>query len=127
MLDAEDGQAGRLLHRAPQVGVHGVAVGVCAHVAAHSLAEAIAAQARKLDYLCRKLRLRPGERMLDIGCGWGGLIIHAEREYGVQAFGITLSKNQAQLANERIARARGWSPSSARAIFLLGETAEVEP
>ena len=63
------------------------------------------AQARKLDYLCRKLRLRPGERMLDIGCGWGGLIIHAALEYGVQALGITLSKNQAKLANERIARA----------------------
>jgi cyclopropane-fatty-acyl-phospholipid synthase len=64
-----------------------------------------AAQTRKLDYLCRKLRLRPGERLLDIGCGWGGLIIHAAREYGVQALGITLSKNQATLANERIVRA----------------------
>jgi cyclopropane-fatty-acyl-phospholipid synthase len=63
------------------------------------------AQARKLDYVCRKLRLRPGERMLDIGCGWGGLIIHAAREYGVQALGITLSKNQAKLVNERIEHA----------------------
>jgi cyclopropane-fatty-acyl-phospholipid synthase len=64
-----------------------------------------AAQERKLDYLCRKLRLRPGERLLDIGCGWGGLIIHAAQRYGVQALGITLSQNQAMLANERIAKA----------------------
>jgi cyclopropane-fatty-acyl-phospholipid synthase len=63
------------------------------------------AQARKLDYLCRKLRLRPGERLLDIGCGWGGLIIHAARKYGVRALGITLSEKQATLAKERIERA----------------------
>jgi cyclopropane-fatty-acyl-phospholipid synthase len=63
------------------------------------------AQARKLDYLCRKLRLRPGERLLDIGCGWGGLVIHAARKYGVDALGITLSKKQATLAKERIERA----------------------
>jgi cyclopropane-fatty-acyl-phospholipid synthase len=63
------------------------------------------AQARKLDYLCRKLRLRPGERLLDIGCGWGGLIIHAARNYGVDALGITLSKQQAMLAQERIEQA----------------------
>lgn len=64
-----------------------------------------AAQEHKLDYICRKLRLRPGERMLDIGCGWGGLIIHAAREYGVDATGITLSPAQAELARERIAEA----------------------
>src|SRR3984893_12410172 len=63
------------------------------------------AQARKLDYLCRKLRLRPGDRLLDIGCGWGGLGIHAARKYGVDALGITLSKKQATLAKERIERA----------------------
>jgi cyclopropane-fatty-acyl-phospholipid synthase len=62
-------------------------------------------QERKLDYLCRKLRLVPGERLLDIGCGWGGLVTHAAQRYGVQALGITLSQNQAMLANERIARA----------------------
>lgn len=60
------------------------------------------AQANKLDYLCRKLRLQPGERLLDIGCGWGGLIIHAARHYGVEARGITLSQPQAKLAKERI-------------------------
>jgi cyclopropane-fatty-acyl-phospholipid synthase len=63
------------------------------------------AQERKLDYICRKLRLRPGERLLDIGCGWGGLIIHAAHRYGVRARGITLSEPQAELANERIRRA----------------------
>ena len=63
------------------------------------------AQERKLDYLCRKLRLQRGERVLDIGCGWGGLVIHAARNYGVQAHGITLSRPQADLANERIRQA----------------------
>jgi cyclopropane-fatty-acyl-phospholipid synthase len=64
-----------------------------------------AAQERKLDYICRKLRLRPGERLLDIGCGWGGLVMHAARNYGVYALGITLSGPQAELANERIREA----------------------
>jgi cyclopropane-fatty-acyl-phospholipid synthase len=63
------------------------------------------AQERKLDYLCRKLRLQRGERMLDIGCGWGGLVIHAAKKYGVEAHGITLSGPQADLANERIRQA----------------------
>jgi len=60
------------------------------------------AQERKLDYICRKLRLKPGQRLLDIGCGWGGLVIHAAQKYGVDATGITLSQPQAELANERI-------------------------
>lgn len=63
------------------------------------------AQLAKLDHICRKLRLRPGERLLDIGCGWGGLIIHAAERYGVDATGITLSEPQAALARERIAAA----------------------
>jgi cyclopropane-fatty-acyl-phospholipid synthase len=62
------------------------------------------AQAQKLDYICRKLRLKPGERLLDIGCGWGGLIIHAAREYGVRASGITLSQRQLEFAQQRIQR-----------------------
>ncbi len=61
-----------------------------------------AAQERKLDYICRKLRLRPGQRLLDIGCGWGGLIMHAAARHGVDATGITLSAPQVKLATERI-------------------------
>jgi len=60
------------------------------------------AQAQKLDYICRKLRLKTGERLLDIGCGWGGLIIHAAREYGARASGITLSQRQLEFAQQRI-------------------------
>jgi cyclopropane-fatty-acyl-phospholipid synthase len=52
------------------------------------------AQAQKLDHICRKLRLAEGERFLDIGCGWGALIFWAAQHYGVQATGITLSRNQ---------------------------------
>lgn len=63
------------------------------------------AQERKLDYICRKLRLEPGERLLDIGCGWGGLVAHAAEHYGVEALGITLSQPQVDFARERIARA----------------------
>jgi cyclopropane-fatty-acyl-phospholipid synthase len=62
-----------------------------------------AAQVAKLDYICRKLRLGPGERFLDVGCGWGALIRHAARYYGVEAVGITLSPAQAKLARRRIA------------------------
>ncbi|HJP86403.1 MAG TPA: cyclopropane-fatty-acyl-phospholipid synthase family protein [Gemmatimonadaceae bacterium] len=64
-----------------------------------------AAQEAKLDLICRKLRLKEGERFLDIGCGWGGLIMYAAERYGVDATGITLSENQARLARERIAKA----------------------
>src|SRR5882672_6225733 len=62
------------------------------------------AQSDKLDHICRKLRLVAGERLLDIGCGWGALIAHAARYYGVRATGITLSEEQATLAQERIER-----------------------
>ncbi len=64
-----------------------------------------AAQEAKLDLICRKLRLKPGERFLDIGSGWGGLIMFAAERYGVDATGITLSQNQAELARERIEKA----------------------
>jgi len=60
------------------------------------------AQVAKLDHICTKLRLKPGERFLDIGCGWGALAIHAAEKYGVDATGITISENQFRLATERI-------------------------
>ena len=63
------------------------------------------AQWSKLDHICRKLRLQPGEQLLDIGCGWGALVMHAARHYGVKATGITLSERQLALARERIAAA----------------------
>ncbi|HTO04580.1 MAG TPA: cyclopropane-fatty-acyl-phospholipid synthase family protein, partial [Opitutus sp.] len=60
------------------------------------------AQLAKLNYLCRKLRLRPGQRLLDIGCGWGGLALHAAQNFGVRALGITLSTEQASLAAAKV-------------------------
>lgn len=60
------------------------------------------AQAQKLEMICRKLRLQPLERFLDIGCGWGSLVLHAVREHRVHARGITLSELQASVAQRRI-------------------------
>ena len=62
------------------------------------------AQDQKLDMVCQKLQLKPGERMLDIGCGWGTLALHAAKHYGVDSTGVTLSKNQTQFGNDRIAK-----------------------
>ena len=64
-----------------------------------------AAQQAKLEHICRKLTLQPGERFLDIGCGWGALVIHAAKTYGVRAHGVTLSPQQLIVARERIAQA----------------------
>ncbi|MCW2796281.1 class I SAM-dependent methyltransferase [Nocardioides sp.] len=71
------------------------------------------AQAEKFDLVCRKLDLKPGQRLLDVGCGWGGMVRHAAKEYGVRALGVTLSREQAQWAKEAIDRDR------------LGDLAEV--
>jgi cyclopropane fatty-acyl-phospholipid synthase-like methyltransferase len=62
-------------------------------------------QDQKLDLVCQKLGLQSGETLLDVGCGWGTLAIHAARHYGVDATGVTLSKNQAEYANEQIRKA----------------------
>ncbi|MEE4591632.1 cyclopropane-fatty-acyl-phospholipid synthase family protein [Streptomyces sp. DSM 41524] len=63
------------------------------------------AQRAKLDLVCRKLALKPGQRLLDVGCGWGSMVLHAAREYGVRAVGVTLSEEQAAYARKRIADA----------------------
>ena len=64
-----------------------------------------AAQEAKYDLICRKLGLVPGMRLLDVGCGWGGMAMHAARNYGVRAVGVTLSREQADLARRRVADA----------------------
>ncbi|MFD9322164.1 class I SAM-dependent methyltransferase [Streptomyces sp. NPDC060053] len=63
------------------------------------------AQHDKLELVCRKLELRPGSRLLDVGCGWGSLAIHAAREHGATVVGITLSQEQAAFARKRVADA----------------------
>ncbi|MFD1832044.1 class I SAM-dependent methyltransferase [Streptomyces desertarenae] len=68
----------------------------------HGLAEA---QRAKLDVVCRKLGLRPGMRLLDLGCGWGSLLLHAARHYGAEGVGVTLSRDQARLAARRVEEA----------------------
>lgn len=65
---------------------------------AHSLAEA---QEHKLQLICEKLQLKPGEKLLEIGCGWGGLAAYAAKHFGVEVLGITVSKEQQQLAIQR--------------------------
>lgn len=60
------------------------------------------AQRDKLDLICRKLGLRPGMRLLDVGCGWGSLLIHAASEFGVRAVGVTVSREQAEYARKRL-------------------------
>ena len=63
------------------------------------------AQAAKYDLICRKLGLSEDMRLLDVGCGWGGMVLHAAAEYGVSAVGVTLSRNQADAAAKRVAQA----------------------
>ena len=63
------------------------------------------AQVQELEYLCRKLRVKPGDRVLDIGCGWGGFALYAAQVHGVLVHGITLSRRQAEVANQRLSAA----------------------
>lgn len=63
------------------------------------------AQANKYELICRKLDLQPGMRLLDIGCGWGGMVLHAARHHGVRAVGVTISVPQAELARKRVVEA----------------------
>src|SRR5215470_315277 len=63
------------------------------------------AQEYKFDLVARKIALKPGMRLLDVGCGWGGMVMHAAREYGVQALGVTLSEQQALWAQQAIKQA----------------------
>jgi cyclopropane-fatty-acyl-phospholipid synthase len=84
------------------------------------------AQEAKLEHICRKLRLRPGERLLDIGCGWGGLIMHAVQRHGVRALGITLSEQQRALAQARI-EAAGLQDSCRVEIRDYRDLADVGP
>jgi cyclopropane-fatty-acyl-phospholipid synthase len=63
------------------------------------------AQLQKIDHILRKIRLQPGQRLLDIGCGWGALVLRAAQQFGARCVGITLSQNQFDLATERVQRA----------------------
>jgi len=84
------------------------------------------AQEAKLDLVCKKLRLERGERFLDIGCGWGALVIHAASRYGVQAVGVTLSGRQAELARQRV-EAAGLSESCRIELRDYRDVAAVGP
>lgn len=63
------------------------------------------AQSAKYELICAKLGLEPGMRLLDVGCGWGGMVLHAARHHGVVAVGVTISRQQAELARARVAEA----------------------
>ena len=74
-------------------------------VFAHPDEDLDTAQERKNDLICKKLRIKPGERFLDIGCGWGGLVIHAAKHYGAKCLGVTLSERQAEWARRAVREA----------------------
>ncbi|HET6952823.1 MAG TPA: cyclopropane-fatty-acyl-phospholipid synthase family protein [Acidimicrobiales bacterium] len=72
----------------------------------HDLSDTLEeAQANKYELICRKLGLAPGMRLLDIGCGWGGMVMHAAQHHGVSAVGVTISARQAELAEKRVGEA----------------------
>ncbi|MGV7207774.1 class I SAM-dependent methyltransferase [Oxalobacteraceae bacterium A2-2] len=71
----------------------------------HGNEDLATAQVKKLDHILRKIQLQPGQTLLDIGCGWGALVIRAAQQYGARCVGITLSENQYALARERVRQA----------------------
>ena len=81
------------------------------------------AQENKLELICRKLRLAPGERFLDIGCGWGSLVLHAASRHGAHAHGITLSRSQADVTRQRIQQ----SGLDGRASVVLQDYRQLNP
>lgn len=76
----------------------------CGYWAADNARDGAAASRAKLDLVCRKLGLRPGMTLVDVGCGWGSLLVHAARQYGVRAVGYTISAAQAGYVRERVIR-----------------------
>lgn len=97
----------------------------CAYFSAPGMTLA-EAQLAKLDHICRKLMLRPGERFLDIGAGWGGLLLWAAEHYGVEAHGITLSRNQHAHVNRLVAE-RGLSGHVTMELRDYRDLPESEP
>jgi cyclopropane-fatty-acyl-phospholipid synthase len=85
-----------------------------------------AAQLAKLDYVLRKVRLRPGQRLLDIGCGWGGLVIHAAERFGAKVLGVTLSEPQCAETMRRITE-RGLQDRASVALRHYRELIGTEP
>ncbi|HXL21753.1 MAG TPA: cyclopropane-fatty-acyl-phospholipid synthase family protein [Candidatus Dormibacteraeota bacterium] len=81
------------------------------------------AQTHKLEMICRKLQIEPGDRVLEIGCGWGGFAMHAARQYGARVTAVTISKAQYEFAAERLAR-RGAGRGEVR--FLLQDYRTLE-
>lgn len=71
----------------------------------HGDEDLAAAQLKKIDHILTKIRVQPGQTLLDVGCGWGALVMRAAEKYGAKCIGITLSENQVELARERVARA----------------------
>ena len=80
------------------------------------------AQDNKMNLVCRKLQLKPGERLLDIGCGWGTLTRHAAQYYGADATGVTIAERQTEFGNERIKSAR---PRRTRARILCSDYRDI--
>jgi len=101
----------------------GPTMGYTSGVFAHENEDLDAAQTRKFDLICRKLRLAPGQRMLDVGCGWGGLMIHAAKNYGVDVVGVTISEEQAKYCREKIDAAG----VAARCEVRLCDYRDIEP